>query len=82
MELREPLQHFIADELISDEAPLGFDDNLLADGMIDSLGAVRLIAFVEERFGFQIPPEDLVLENFRTINCLADYLEPRIDAYS
>ncbi len=79
MELREPLRHFIMEELVSDEASLGLDDNLLADGMIDSLGAVRLIAFVEERFGFQIPPEDLVLENFRTINCLAGYLESRID---
>jgi acyl carrier protein len=58
---------------------LGLDDNLLADGMIDSLGAVRLIAFIEERFGFQIPPKDLVIENFRTIHRLAAYLESRID---
>jgi acyl carrier protein len=73
MELCEPLRNFIVEELVSDEAPLGLDDNLLADGMIDSLGAVRLIAFIEERFGFQIPP------NFRTIHRLAAYLESRID---
>jgi acyl carrier protein len=79
MELCEPLRNFIVEELVSDEAPLGLDDNLLADGMIDSLGAVRLIAFIEERFGFQIPSKDLVIENFRTIHRLAAYLESRID---
>ena len=82
MELREPLRHFIVEELVSDGASLGLDDSLLADGMIDSLGAVRLVAFVEERFGFQIPFQDLVMENFRTINCLAEYLESRIDGSS
>ncbi len=79
MELREPLRHFIEEELLADGAPLDSDDNLLADGMIDSLGAVRLIAFVEERFGFEIPPEDLLPENFRTVNRLAEYLEPHVD---
>lgn len=78
MELRETLRRFIAEELVSDETPLGLDDSLLADGMVDSLGAVRLVAFVEERFGFQIPPEDLVMENFATVNRLAGYLESRI----
>ena len=79
MELCESLQQFIVEELISDETPLGLDDNLLADGMIDSIGAVRLIAFIEERFGYQTPSEDLVVENFRTINCLVAYLESRIN---
>jgi acyl carrier protein len=40
---------------------------------------VRLVAFIEESFGFQIPPDDLTMENFRTINRLAAYLEPRLD---
>ena len=79
MALRETLQGFIADELVSDGAAVDLDDNLLADGMIDSLGAVRLVAFIEESFGFQIPPDDLTMENFRTINRLAAYLEPRLD---
>jgi acyl carrier protein len=79
LKLRDDLRTFITDELLADEEPLEFDDNLLDDGMVDSLGAVRLVMYIEEEFGYAIPPEDLTMENFRTIDALATYLEPHLD---
>jgi acyl carrier protein len=35
--------------------------------------------YIEEEFGYAIPPEDLTMENFRTIDALATYLEPHLD---
>jgi acyl carrier protein len=51
------------------------NDDLLANGVIDSLGILQLVQFVEQRFSFQIPDEDVVIDNFRSIAALTDYLD-------
>lgn len=80
MPIKDELKNYIAAELLSgyEAADLGDDDSLLADGMVDSLGAVRLLDFIGQRFGFQIPPEDLTVENFRSVGLIAAYLEKRL----
>ncbi|MBC6998006.1 acyl carrier protein [Cytophaga sp. FL35] len=50
------------------------DDDLLADGLIDSLGMMKLVAYVEKEAQIKIPPEDLTLENFMTIDHILEYL--------
>ena len=79
-EIKEPLRNFIASELLSGERTVADDESLLADGMIDSMGVVRLVAFAEDTFGCQIPPEDVTIDNFRSIDNLAAYLGTRIHA--
>lgn len=44
---------------------------LFADGWIDSLSILKLIAYVELLVGRQIPDEEIVMENFRTVDTIA-----------
>ena len=53
------------------------DDDLLGAGVIDSLGVLRLVVFAEEKLGVAIPDEDVVIENFKSVAVLADYLDKR-----
>ncbi|MEM9593422.1 MAG: acyl carrier protein [Acidobacteriota bacterium] len=53
---------------------LGPDDDLLGSGLVDSLGVMRLIRFLEERFGVAVPPADVTIEHFMTVGTIADYL--------
>jgi acyl carrier protein len=69
----ERLLRFVSDELLNGEA-IDPDENLLADGVVDSLGMMRLVAFIEDAFGVSIPPEHFTIENFRTIDSIARYL--------
>lgn len=41
---------------------------------IDSLGLVRLVAFLENEFGYSIEDEELVAENFATMRTLGELL--------
>ena len=75
MDTKEALKQYIAEELLNNSVNVKEDDNLLRDGMVDSLGMVRLVAFIEETFEVEIPPEDLIIENFGTINVITDYLQ-------
>jgi acyl carrier protein len=47
-------------------------DDLFATGVLDSLGLVKLLAYLEEQFDLLVPIEDLDLESFRTLSTIAD----------
>jgi acyl carrier protein len=74
MEIRGQITEFICSDLLDGEETVEPDENLLADGMIDSLGMLRLVAFIEDSFDVKVPPEDFTIENFRTIELLDAYL--------
>ena len=54
------------------------DDDLLDSGILNSLGILQLVAFIDERFGFQVPDEDVVYENFNSVAAISGYLEPNL----
>ncbi len=53
------------------------DENLLLSGLVDSLGVMSLVAYMEETFGFKIPFDDVVIENFMSIEAMTAYVQGR-----
>lgn len=45
-----------------------FDLDLFESDMLDSLGIAQLVAALEETFNIEIDPEDILPENFSTVN--------------
>jgi acyl carrier protein len=58
--------------------PLGDDDRLLDDGIVDSMGAVELVAFLEERFGIAIPDDEITEDNFGTIAAISGFVARKL----
>ena len=50
------------------------DDDLLIGEIIDSLGMMRLVAFIEETFKIKVPLEDITIQHFRTVEAIDSYL--------
>ncbi|HKX31663.1 MAG TPA: acyl carrier protein [Blastocatellia bacterium] len=50
------------------------DDDIFALGFINSLFAMQLVAWVEKEFGIQIEDEDLEIDNFNTIEAIANLI--------
>lgn len=73
----ETLLEFIRTELLDDMDDIEMDENLLADGMVDSLGMVRMMGFIEQAFSVTVPPEDMTIQNFRTVERVVAYLAER-----
>jgi acyl carrier protein len=78
--IEEALKEYIVREIMSDSAgaSVGSDDPLIDDGIIDSLGIFTLIAFMEERFGVKVQPEDVVLDNFRSVRTIRALVAARL----
>ncbi len=53
-------------------------DNLLAQGVVDSLAIVKLMVSLQERFPIQISDEDIVPENFRDIESLSRFVQSKL----
>ncbi len=76
MDRKTELMEFVEKELLHGrKSDLQDDEDLLSAGIIDSLGILQLVGFVEKRFGIQVPDEDVVYENFHSIRALAGYLD-------
>jgi acyl carrier protein len=79
MDTTSVIERFIVDELIMGDSRtrLDYDQPLVSSGVIDSLGILRLIAFIEEKFGVQVEDDELLSENFETINIIKQFVESK-----
>jgi acyl carrier protein len=50
------------------------NDPLLESGILDSLGVLDVVSFVEQEFVITVSDEELVPENFETIERLASFI--------
>lgn len=57
--------------------PIEPSTDLLLTGLVDSLGVVMIVGWLEDRFGFEIPPSDVILSNFQTVQNMIDYVGGR-----
>ena len=49
-------------------------DSLIGVGAIDSTGVLELIEFIEERYEFQVPDEEVLPENLDSIENIVRYV--------
>ena len=50
------------------------DDDIFALGLVNSLMAMQLVLFLEKEFGVKFEKSELKLDNFRTVERMADML--------
>lgn len=73
------IHNFVVTELLYGESDsVAADENLLISGKVDSIGMMRLVAFIDDTYGFQVPPEDVIIENFMSISKITEYIDRNI----
>ena len=77
--MKDTLKQYIEQDLLGGRAAagLGDDDNLLATGLVDSVGMMSLVMFVEDTFALSVPPEDVTIEHFLSVNTIDAYIQKR-----
>ncbi|HSD64480.1 MAG TPA: acyl carrier protein [Ignavibacteriaceae bacterium] len=50
------------------------DDNLFETGIVNSLFAVQLLTFLEKSFNIRVSPEDLLMENFQSVDSATSFV--------
>jgi acyl carrier protein len=55
--------------------PPASTDRLLENGILDSLGILDLVAYLEGEFAITVSDEELLPEHFETLACLSAFVE-------
>lgn len=67
--IKPPIREFLAKHIRGHD--LKDDDDIFAQGFVNSLFALQLVMFVEQSFAITVEDEDLTLDNFRSVNAMA-----------
>ena len=54
---------------------VGNNEPLLKNGLIDSLGILEVVTFVENEFGIVVSDEELVPDNFGSVHSVANFVQ-------
>ena len=73
-ELLADIQNFIFENTYVDTKKISSDTLIFKEGYFDSMGFVSLISFLEEKFSITVDSEDLVEENFESIQAISKFV--------
>jgi acyl carrier protein len=79
VQIEAPLREFIATNLIYSKDGFTYADDvsLLREGIIDSLGVVELVTFLQTRFGLKVEQSEVRPENFDSVAKLAAFVRSK-----
>lgn len=80
MDYRSEIRNFILSNLSiqEDEVEFSDDDNYFEKRFVNSLFAMKLVNFVEQKFGIEINNDELDLQNFSTVNNLLALIHSKV----
>jgi acyl carrier protein len=73
------LNSYISREFVTrpELLPLKNDSQLLESGILDSLSLLKLVLFVERQFGVSVGADELVPQNFKTIESISSFIREK-----
>ena len=76
--MQTTIREFIVENFLFGQANgLGDGDSLLDKGVIDSTGVLELIGFVEDNYGLKVADEEIVPDNFDSIDRISQYVRSK-----
>jgi len=79
LEIEREIKTFLGKNFpLYDEAKVDREQSLVESGVIDSLGILELVDFVEGTFDLRIPEDELLPENLDSIANITRYLAQKL----
>lgn len=80
MSIETLIRNYILENFLftDDNGRLQDNTSFLEEGVVDSTGVLELVMFVEETFGTTVEDEEIVPENFDSLEQLARYVRLKI----
>jgi acyl carrier protein len=75
---KKKVESYIHQTAHVDKGKIKENSLIFKEGYFDSMGFILMITFIEEEFGIKTSDEDLIEENFESINAITDYIDRKI----
>jgi acyl carrier protein len=75
-EILQRTRTYIADNFLYTRPDLHVDpsDSLLDSGILDSMGIMELVAFLQEEFGIPVEDDEITEENLDSLNAIVEFV--------
>ncbi|MBT8386157.1 MAG: acyl carrier protein [Ignavibacteria bacterium] len=80
MSSKNVIKEYIITEFHKGHSKTDLDDSesLIDSGVIDSLAIMKLLTFLEDAFNIKLGPDEIVLENFETLDSISKLVERKL----
>jgi acyl carrier protein len=74
--MRERIREFVEQHLVmmGEQVSLQEDEDIFKTGLVDSVFAIELVAFIEQEFDVRVLDGDLEITNFSSISNIANFV--------
>lgn len=70
----EEIAAYVIETTMSGVESIEMDTTLFSSGIIDSMGVIQLVEFIENTTGRKVKPTEITLENFDTVDNILKFL--------
>ncbi len=78
MDYNENIKEFVVENfLFGDGDKVSNDTDFFEESIIDSTGILELVCFVEETYNVTISDDEIVQQNFSSVNNVASFVEKK-----
>jgi acyl carrier protein len=74
VEIKEKVKNYVLQAVYAEKEKIKDNSLIFKEGYFDSMGFMVLISFLEEEFGIKTNDNDLLEENFESINAISDFV--------
>jgi acyl carrier protein len=80
-EIRAAVRQYVAENYLRGEQARDLRDDtpLISTGVIDSIGVIGLVSFLESRFGIEFMPRDIDLHHLETVRQIEDVIKKKLE---
>lgn len=75
---KDIIRNYIIESTFDDVEKIKDDTLIFEEGILDSMGLLFLIEFLNEEFKINTSDEELVAENFQSINSILTFIESKM----
>jgi acyl carrier protein len=79
-EIRQRIHDYIVTNFLFGTADVDNSESLLDSGVVDSMGVLELVLFLEEELGVVVADEEVRPESFDTVDALTAFVISRLEA--
>ena len=82
MKLKQEIKNYIIEASLEDANKIKEDTLIFDTGLLDSMGLLFLIEFLNENYQVEVNDEELNPKNFESINSIVDFVEAKLKVKS
>jgi acyl carrier protein len=79
-EMKKQIHDYVFNNTFINKEKIKVDTLIFKEGFLDSMGLVSLITFLEDTFKIQTSDQDLIEQNFESINAIHQFVIKKLNA--